>query len=149
MPRGARLLCLPGAGVYRCALIAHREPRRILVAEDDDDIRGGLAELLAEAGYAVSVAANGADGLREARAARPDLILLDLSMPVLDGLAFLTARREDPALSGVPVVVVTARQGVSLPECCATILKPFDVDALLDVVSRCLPPGAAAPLATA
>jgi DNA-binding response OmpR family regulator len=82
--------------------------RRILVVDDDSDIRGLLRELLARAGYDVSEAASGKAGLRELYASSPDLVLLDVSMPELDGWQTLERIRD---LSEVPVIMLTARAG--------------------------------------
>ena len=81
---------------------------RILVVDDDSDIRGLLRELLARAGYEVAEADSGKSGLREFYAAPPDLVLLDVSMPELDGWQTLERIRD---LSEVPVMMLTARAG--------------------------------------
>ena len=119
----------------------------VLVVEDDPDIRAGIAEALRLERYAVSLARDGVEGLAAARAHAPDLVLLDLAMPVLDGHGFLAARRGDPALSRIPVVVLTARGHVDVPGC-EVLAKPFDLDELLSVVARCAGrPDAARPAA--
>ena len=79
---------------------------RILVVDDDDDIRGLLRTLLERAGYDVSDAADGREGLRELYAGSPDLVILDVGMPGLDGWATLERIRE---VSDVPVLMLTAR----------------------------------------
>jgi DNA-binding response OmpR family regulator len=79
---------------------------RILVVDDDGDIRGLLRELLARAGYDVVEAESGKAGLRQFYAAPPDLVLLDVSMPELDGWETLERIRD---LSDVPVIMLTAR----------------------------------------
>ena len=108
----------------------------VLIVEDDPDIRNGIAEALALEQYEVSVARHGAEGLAAARSGAPDLVLLDLAMPVLDGAGFLAERRGDPALSRIPVVVLTAGRNVDVPGC-EVLAKPFELDALLAVVARC------------
>jgi CheY-like chemotaxis protein len=81
---------------------------RLLLVEDDDDIRTDLAELLAEEGYQVAAAANGAEALAQLRAdPRPCLILLDLMMPVMSGWDFRAAQLRDPELAGIPVVLLS------------------------------------------
>ena len=80
--------------------------RRILVVDDDADIRGLVRELLERRGFAVTEAADGKQALQEMYAGRPDLVLLDVSMPGLDGWTTLERIRE---LSDVPVVMLTAR----------------------------------------
>src|ERR671934_3039411 len=79
---------------------------RILVVDDDADIRGLLRELLERASYDVVEASNGRDGLRTLYGSSPDLVLLDVSMPELDGWQTLERIRD---LSAVPVVMLTAR----------------------------------------
>jgi DNA-binding response OmpR family regulator len=81
---------------------------RILVVDDDGDIRGLLKELLTRAGYDVSEADSGKAGLRQFYASPPDLVLLDVSMPELDGWQTLERIRD---LSEVPVMMLTARAG--------------------------------------
>ena len=79
---------------------------RVLAVDDDADIRGLLRELLERAGYEVLVAASGREGLRMLYAASPDLVLLDVSMPELDGWQTLERIRD---VSDVPVLMLTAR----------------------------------------
>jgi DNA-binding response OmpR family regulator len=79
---------------------------RILVVDDDDDIRGLLRTLLERAGHDVSDAPDGRDGLRALYAGSPDLVILDVAMPGLDGWATLERIRE---VSDVPVLMLTAR----------------------------------------
>jgi DNA-binding response OmpR family regulator len=79
---------------------------RVLVIDDDPDIRGLLRQLLERAGYNVGEAANGREGLRSLYASSPDLVLLDVSMPEMDGWQTLERIRD---LSDVPVLMLTAR----------------------------------------
>jgi DNA-binding response OmpR family regulator len=79
---------------------------RVLVVDDDDDIRGLVRTLLERAGSEVRDAPNGRDGLREFHAWRPDLVVLDVSMPELDGWSVLERIRD---MSDVPVLMLTAR----------------------------------------
>jgi DNA-binding response OmpR family regulator len=81
-------------------------PSRILVVDDDDDIRGLLRTLLERAGHEVIAAPDGRAGLRELFADSPDLVILDVAMPVLDGWATLERIRE---VTDVPVLMLTAR----------------------------------------
>ncbi|MBS0661432.1 MAG: response regulator [Verrucomicrobia bacterium] len=84
---------------------------RILVADDNADMREYLARLLHEQGYRVEAVEDGQAALRSARRARPALILTDVMMPRVDGLGLLRAIRDDLALAEIPVVVVSARAG--------------------------------------
>jgi DNA-binding response OmpR family regulator len=82
--------------------------RRILVVDDDDDIRGLVVQLFSRAGYAVSEAGSGRAGLRAMYQDAPDLVVLDVGMPDLDGWQTLERIRD---LSDVPVIMLTARTG--------------------------------------
>jgi CheY-like chemotaxis protein len=122
-------------------------PPSVLVVEDDDDIRASLLEFLDDHGYRARGAANGREGLSLlVEGARPCVIILDLMMPVMDGWAFRAAQRRLPDLSGVPVVVISAYdgldrrvQGLDVAGCLA---KPIDLEALLGVVRvHCGTPG--------
>jgi DNA-binding response OmpR family regulator len=81
----------------------------VLIIEDEPDIRDLLAFHLEREGYAVTMSGNGAEGLRLARAAPPDLILLDLMLPEVDGFEVCRRLRQDPATRAVPLVMLTAR----------------------------------------
>jgi PAS domain S-box-containing protein len=83
---------------------------RIIVADDNADMRSYLRELLAPS-YAIEAVANGEQVLSAARRQRPDLILSDIMMPVLDGLGLLAAVRADRSLQNVPIVLLSARAG--------------------------------------
>ncbi|HEX7488066.1 MAG TPA: response regulator, partial [Anaeromyxobacteraceae bacterium] len=80
-----------------------RKVPAILIVDDDRDIREGLADILGLAGYLVRTAANGKVALEEAQERRPDLIILDLMMPVMSGWKFLEAQRRHPRLASIPV----------------------------------------------
>src|SRR5260370_25780283 len=82
------------------------EAARVLVIDDDDDIRGLVVTLLQRAGVTVHAAPNGREGLREFHSWRPDLVVLDVSMPELDGWNVLDRIRD---MSAVPVLMLTAR----------------------------------------
>lgn len=82
--------------------------KRILIAEDKATSRELLRTVLENQGYAVTEAADGEEALQKARAELPDLILLDLQMPVRNGYEALTELRQDPRFAGVPIVAVTA-----------------------------------------
>jgi DNA-binding response OmpR family regulator len=110
-------------------------PGRILIIEDDADVREALAAGLVDAGLAVDVAGDGIDGLERLRAgAIPSLILLDLRLPRLCGDAFLCALRGDEAYAHVPVITMTAGDDLADGEVVAHLHKPFDLRELLQIV---------------
>jgi len=82
--------------------------RTILIADDRDASRELLRTVLAAEGYYVVEAADGGEALAKAQATRPDLILLDLQMPVMDGFAVAAALRQDPGFAATPIVALTA-----------------------------------------
>src|SRR5438067_5549225 len=112
---------------------------RILVVDDEPMVRDTLAQVLADEGYIVDVAVDGAGALACVRAARPDAILLDLMMPGMNGRQFLQALRGDPTYAEVPVLITTAVHGleVNLATLGASevVEKPFNVDELLNKVA--------------
>jgi CheY-like chemotaxis protein len=121
----------------------------ILVIEDEPEIREALAELLAREGFATQEAENGSEALKllRDRCVRPDLIVLDLMMPVMDGWTFRRAQLADPALAAIPVVVMSAVDSGDI-EASATVQKPFAVEELVGAVagaSRAPPRRASAP----
>jgi two-component system chemotaxis response regulator CheY len=84
----------------------------ILVVEDDSVLRNAMSDLLCEEGIPATCAENGQVGLDLLRAgARPCLVLLDLQMPLVDGLTFRRRQLEDPRFAGIPVVVMTGQPG--------------------------------------
>jgi CheY-like chemotaxis protein len=113
-----------------------RDALTILVVDDDRDICFTIAEALALDGHRVLTASNGQMALEQARRNRPDLIVLDLMMPVMSGWQFLEARREDPDLASVPVIVITAFPETQVDGAAVILQKPFDVDTLLAIVAR-------------
>ncbi|MBZ0254028.1 MAG: response regulator, partial [Candidatus Methylomirabilis sp.] len=82
---------------------------RILVVDDEEDILELVRFNLAKDGYQVKAVASGEDGLREARASQPDLIVLDLMLPGLDGLEVCKNLKGDPKTKDIPVVMLTAK----------------------------------------
>jgi two-component system phosphate regulon response regulator PhoB len=82
---------------------------RVLVVDDDDDIRELIRWKLRASGYDVEAAADGEAALAAAAETRPDLVVLDWMMPRLSGLEVCRALRDDPATAGVPVILLTAK----------------------------------------
>lgn len=106
---------------------------KVLLIDDDDDIRR-IASLVMErvAGMEVSQANNGTDGLQKAAAEKPDVILLDVMMPGMDGPDTLAALRANPATADIPVIFLTAKVMASEIERLkklgtdGVLIKPFD-----------------------
>ena len=87
--------------------------KQILIVEDEPDLREAMVEVLTEAGFNVSAAGNGAEGLQTAIAEKPDLILMDLMMPIMDGHEMLKRLRQDPWGRNAHVVVLSAMDDVN------------------------------------
>lgn len=111
--------------------------KRLLVVDDELAILEALQEVLSSEGYAVSTASNGAEGLLRAAEHPPDLVLLDLMMPVMDGWEMLRRMQEDPQLQRVPVIIMSAgRVSPSELNGLHFLAKPFDLERLLVLVER-------------
>ena len=110
--------------------------RRILLVEDDADLREALGDALEESGHTVISAVDGADGLRQMRACRPDVVVLDLMMPKLDGWQFRVAQRSDPTLAATPVVVISASNSPTAAAVDADLYlkKPLDAMTLIHAI---------------
>lgn len=115
------------------------DPKRVLVIDDDDELAEVVRQVLREAGHSVATVRHGAAALELVRHVAPDLILLDLSMPIMDGWSFVAQYRRI-ANEGARVVLLTAN--VQAQEIARTlgadgyITKPFDVDELIAIVGR-------------
>jgi CheY-like chemotaxis protein len=126
-------------------------PGAILIVDDDNDVRSALSELLEEEGFSVNGAPNGREALALLRGGNvhPAVILLDLMMPGMDGWDFRSEQMRDPALAGVPVVIVSAsgfsRESIRTQfRPAAYVEKPIERTALLAVIRELLrsrPPG--------
>ena len=114
--------------------------RRVLVVESDTASREAIARYLREAGYSVAQAANGLEVLERVSYFTPDVVLLDIQLPVMSGQRFVQALRSDPSLSLTPIVLLSAAE--DLPAACAALgargalAKPVDMDVLLAVLDR-------------
>jgi len=109
----------------------------VLIVEDDEDLREMMAQLLTLEGFQTATVANGREALEYLhQASKPDVILLDLMMPVMDGWEFRRQQQADPAIAPVPVIVLSALdQGrASNLEATAFLKKPLDFDRLLMLV---------------
>jgi CheY-like chemotaxis protein len=89
------------------AYVVNDQPRRILLVEDDRFLRKAAETTLKQQGYTVITAADGEEALRVARSAPPDLILLDVIMPKLNGFQVLDALKKDPTTAHIPVIILS------------------------------------------
>ena len=122
--------------------------KRILVIEDQEDNRKILRDLLTSANFEVIEAENGEDGVAAAVAQRPDLILMDIQLPLLDGYEATRRIKADPALRAIPIIVITSYalsgddEKARAAGCDAYFSKPFSPRQLLAKVREYLSPGA-------
>lgn len=111
--------------------------KRILVVEDQEDNRAILRDLLSSGGFEVIEAHNGEEGVGKAGAEKPDLILMDIQLPVMDGYEATRRIKSDPALSAIPVIAVTSyalsgdADKAKSAGCDAYISKPYSPRELL------------------
>src|SRR5256885_14528924 len=111
----------------------------VLIIEDDADLREMMAQLVGLEGYQAHAVANGREALEYLRRVqRPELILLDLMMPVMDGWEFRREQRKDPAIADVPVIVLSALDPSRGADIGAIefLKKPLDFDRLLALVRQ-------------
>jgi two-component system cell cycle response regulator DivK len=119
--------------------------RRILVVEDQEDNRRIIRDLLMSAGYELIEAQDGAEGVRLAESERPDLILMDIQLPVLDGHEATRQIKQNPELRHIPIIVVTsyALSGDDQKAMAAGsdgyMAKPFSPRQLLATIRKFLP----------
>lgn len=115
---------------------------RILIVEDNAMLCLVVSELLRDASYEVEVAANGQEALDHlATSPAPNLILLDLLMPHMDGWAFMRQRDQNPKIASIPVVVITGAGNDVLsraPAAAAYLTKPFEIEQLLQTIALCM-----------
>jgi DNA-binding response OmpR family regulator len=112
---------------------------RVLIVEDEFLLRDELAEMLTAAGYETIQASNGQMALEQMHRDKPDLVLLDLAMPVMNGEDFRAEQLKDPALAGVPVVLVSGHADaaqVRALQAAAYVTKPINEATLLAVVRQ-------------
>ena len=118
------------------------ETRKVLVIDDDDELVEVIRQVLRDAGYSVATVRHGAAALELTKHIAPDLILLDLSMPVMDGWSFVRQYRRT-AKKGARIVLLTANSAAAdiarTLEADGYIVKPFSIDDLVATVARELP----------
>ncbi|MET7425737.1 response regulator [Dactylosporangium sp. NPDC005555] len=126
------------------AITSERQTARILVVDDDPDLRGMVAYKLVKAGFEVIETDNGVAAVDAAVACLPNLVILDIMMPGRDGLSVCEQLRDDPETAGIPVMLLSplsqpdvVRSGV-LAGAVHHMVKPFSPDALLRGVQSLL-----------
>lgn len=118
-------------------------PFRILVVDDDASIRKMILAALRRGPYQFFEAANGKEALDLMRNEHPDVVVLDLMMPILSGWDVLRERQSEPALSRIPVILISANRDPEIANAvdkgvCAFLPKPFDIGALSALVQSCV-----------
>ena len=136
------VLSLNGGRGEESGMDEKKEPRlTVLVVEDFEDNRFMMRRLLEMSGYRVVEAVNGQQAVETARRERPDIILMDLSLPMLDGLAATRRIREQDGLSSVPIVAVSAHDSADFHAealaagCDEYVTKPIDFDQLVQLLN--------------
>lgn len=124
---------------------AQSDKRKILVVDDDENVRLLVKVLLSRRGYEVETAPGGMAGLAALSLSDPDLVLLDISMPDMDGLSFLEKRAQATQIRDIPVIVLSGRNSEADVAAAMTlgasnyVAKPFHQERLLEDIARCLP----------
>jgi CheY-like chemotaxis protein len=113
--------------------------KRILIVEDDPIIQSLIVEFLSDEGFDMLAAADGRTGVDLARQERPDLILMDLMLPVVDGMSATRTLKRDPGTRPIPIIAISAGTNLRvhaehLPAD-SVVGKPFDLDTLLAAVT--------------
>ncbi|MFA6236703.1 MAG: response regulator transcription factor [Bacteriovorax sp.] len=113
--------------------------KKILVVEDDTSIRELLIEILEDEGYCVSSSTNGSEGLKALELSIPDLIIMDIMMPVMDGYSFRKELLKNATWNAIPVLAMSAQaqseQKLELHGFANFINKPLELNHLLETVS--------------
>jgi DNA-binding response OmpR family regulator len=130
-----------GSGTKR---VADVDRKQVLVIDDDMPLRGMLAAALRQAGFKVLLAGDGGEGHRALTIHRPDVILLDLAMPGVNGWDFLQRLKETGYLGTVPIIVLSAHlhvepQAILQLGVAAILPKPFNLPELIDLIEHLSP----------
>ncbi len=118
--------------------------KKILFIEDENEIIGLMRTRLEASGYQMFSACDGEEGLRKVKVQRPNLILLDIIMPKIDGLAVCRQLKGDLRTRNIPIIIVSACGDKDLFENCQqagadeVVIKPFEAEELLDKISKLL-----------
>jgi two-component system, cell cycle response regulator DivK len=120
------------------------DPRTVLLVEDTEDNRFMMRRLLEMTGYRVIEAMNGEEAVKLAKTASPNIILMDLSLPVIDGLAATRLIRKLPGFKSTPIIAVSAHdttdfQSEAIEAGCNTyVTKPIDFNELEELIAKLL-----------
>jgi CheY-like chemotaxis protein len=109
--------------------------KKILIVDDDPVILDLIGTKLSESGYEVLKAHDGIEAVRIARSEKPNLIILDLLMPIMGGNEFYRALRATPALADIPVLISTS-DPLAGPACVPVVRKPVNLEHLLSSVAK-------------
>jgi CheY-like chemotaxis protein len=104
--------------------------------EDDEETRESVDAVLHAKGHKVACACDGREGLRQLHKHRPDVVLLDLNMPVVDGWQFRREQAQDPTVADIPIIVMSAQPEQHDIVAAAFLAKPCEVDDLLRTLDR-------------
>jgi two-component system chemotaxis response regulator CheY len=116
--------------------------RKILTVDDSNSIRQMVSYTLRKAGYEVTEAVDGKDGLAKVNAAKFDLIVTDLNMPLMDGIQMIAAVRKVPGYSFIPILMLTTESQVEKKDAgkkagaTGWIVKPFNEEQLVSVIQK-------------
>ena len=113
---------------------------KILVVDDEPDERFLVSRTLRKQGHDVTVAENGAAGLRAVQEGAPDLVVTDIMMPVMNGVEFIGRLRGDPATAGIPILAVSGDTHLA-GAADAVMEKPYNDHALVTIVNTLLGKG--------
>lgn len=118
--------------------------KKILIIDDEADILKLLKAIMEKKGYEVTTSLNGQDGLLEAYENKPDLIIVDYTMPQMDGLTFIKECKASDSLKNIPVMILTAHDETEINFMKAGAVnfmtKPFQTKDLLEMVAKSLNP---------
>jgi twitching motility two-component system response regulator PilG len=116
--------------------------KKVLVVEDSSTIRKVISITLSQKGYEVSEAGDGLEALSRLNELKPDLILLDIILPKMDGYQILSIIKENPEFKNIPVIMLTSKDGIinkvkgKVAGSSAYLTKPFDPNQLVETIER-------------
>ena len=118
---------------------------KILIVEDERAIADLIEGLLEDEGYTVTTAVNGREGLARVAEERPDVVLTDVMMPIMDGITMCGMLQAEPAFQAIPIILMTVGRDLDTTQCHYAVLvrKPFGLDVLLDTIAQVVEQGRA------